>query len=439
MPGPATKLGSLTAHGGSVIGPGCPTVLINNVPAIRVGADMHVCPMFTGYVPHVGMNNIGPGVPTVLIGGLPASTVGDNFLCAGPPAPVVMGAFNVLIGTGAGGGGGSGGGGSSTTMEELKSGKIKPPKGTESLPLEIQAVMAECQPSIPPESFKRRVEQLVLDYGETDQKEPPEKITIADFVEILEAIEREEGYEAARFFASHLDFGTLTSIAMGFISGDDPNPDNDPNIMPTRFMILYGADDAKLQQIDDHPDCADGEEHKMNVANLRKGLRLLGYAVEDGSVYDEYVYMAHLQYMARCASRNAIVSSLADLSSGLSEDQSVRELNDGSKMTNSEKTDQTEGNSADDATTEEEDVPIGCVIVQLTDRKGNPYSKVECTLKSSKGIVGSGTTDIAGYYKWIDMPLDNYKLSVKLDNGNAEVTVPWSSSDKQSHTTIIRN
>ncbi|NLD92265.1 MAG: hypothetical protein GX639_06300 [Fibrobacter sp.] len=307
MPGPATKLGSLTAHGGSVIGPGCPTVLINNVPAIRVGADMHVCPMFTGYVPHVGMNNIGPGVPTVLIGGLPASTVGDNFLCAGPPAPVVMGAFNVLIGTGAGGGGGSGGGGSSTTMEGLKSGKIKPPKGTESLPLEIQAVMAECQPYMPPETFKRRVAQLVLDYGETDQTEPPDKITIADFVEILEAIEREEGYEAARFFASHLDFGTLTSMAMGFISGDDPNPDNDPNIMPTRFMILYGADDAKLQQIDDHPDCADGEEHKMNVANLRKGLRLLGYAVEDGSVYDEYVYMAHLQYMARWAQNSAKV------------------------------------------------------------------------------------------------------------------------------------
>ncbi|NLD94915.1 MAG: hypothetical protein GX639_19850 [Fibrobacter sp.] len=305
MPGPATKLGSLTAHGGSVIGPGCPTVLINNVPAIRVGADMHVCPMFTGYVPHVGMNNIGPGVPTVLIGGLPASTVGDNFLCAGPPAPVVMGTFNVLIGTGAGGGGGSGGGGSSTTMEGLKSGKIKPPKGTESLPLEIQSVMADCQPYMPPESFKRRVEQLVLDYGETDQTEPPEKITIADFVEILEAIESEEGYEAARFFASYLDFGTLTSMAMGFISGDDPNPENDPNIMPTRFMILYGADDAKLQQIDDHPDCADGEEHKMNVANLRMGLRLLGYAVEDGSVYDDYVYMAHLQYMARCAQNRA--------------------------------------------------------------------------------------------------------------------------------------
>jgi hypothetical protein len=293
--------------------------------------------MFTGYVPHVGMNNIGPGVPTVLIGGLPASTVGDNFLCAGPPAPVVIGAFNVLIGTGAGGGGGKGGGKDSTTMEGLKSGKIKPPKGTESLPLEIQAVMAECQPYIPPETFKRRVEQLVLDYGETDQTEPPDKITIADFVEILEAVESEEGYEAARFFSSYLDFGTLISMAMGFISGDDPNPENDPNIMPTRFMILYGADDAKLQQIDNHPDCADGEEHTMNVANLRKGLRLLGYAVEDGCVYDEYVYMAHLQYMARCASRNASLASNNTISHDeLSQNDEHRDVGDGVPVNGSE-------------------------------------------------------------------------------------------------------
>ena len=40
MAGPATKFGSLTGHGGTVIGPGCLTVLINKVPAIRIGADI---------------------------------------------------------------------------------------------------------------------------------------------------------------------------------------------------------------------------------------------------------------------------------------------------------------------------------------------------------------------------------------------------------------
>jgi len=30
--------------------------------------------------------------------------------------------------------------------------------------------------------------------------------------------------------------------------------ENDPNQMPTRFMLLYGMDDRKLQEIDEHPD-----------------------------------------------------------------------------------------------------------------------------------------------------------------------------------------
>lgn len=82
MAGPATKLGSLTAHGGTVIGPGCPTVHSEKTPAIRVGADMHLCPIVTPGtppVPHVGMNNIVPGVPTVLIGKMPCIYNGGQF------------------------------------------------------------------------------------------------------------------------------------------------------------------------------------------------------------------------------------------------------------------------------------------------------------------------------------------------------------------------
>ena len=59
--------------------------------------DMHVCPMVTGIVPHVG----GPiclGLPTVLIGGMPAARVGDMAVCVGPPDVIAMGSFTVLIG-----------------------------------------------------------------------------------------------------------------------------------------------------------------------------------------------------------------------------------------------------------------------------------------------------------------------------------------------------
>jgi len=64
-------------------------------PAARM-TDMHVCPMVTGIVPHVG----GPimlGAPTVLIGSLPAARVTDMAVCVGPPDLIALGSFTVLI------------------------------------------------------------------------------------------------------------------------------------------------------------------------------------------------------------------------------------------------------------------------------------------------------------------------------------------------------
>lgn len=66
------------------------------LPAARVG-DMHVCPMVTVLVPHVGGPILPPGGIPVLIGGLPAARVGDMAVCVGPPDVIVMGSFKVLI------------------------------------------------------------------------------------------------------------------------------------------------------------------------------------------------------------------------------------------------------------------------------------------------------------------------------------------------------
>lgn len=66
-------------------------------PAARI-TDMHVCPMVTALVPHVGGPIVGPGVPTVLIGGVPAAVVGDVATCVGPPDTIVMGSSTVMIG-----------------------------------------------------------------------------------------------------------------------------------------------------------------------------------------------------------------------------------------------------------------------------------------------------------------------------------------------------
>ncbi len=65
-------------------------------PAARMG-DMHVCPMVTGVVPHVG-GPVALGVPTVLIGKMPAATVGKMCVCVGPPDVIALGSFTVLTG-----------------------------------------------------------------------------------------------------------------------------------------------------------------------------------------------------------------------------------------------------------------------------------------------------------------------------------------------------
>jgi uncharacterized Zn-binding protein involved in type VI secretion len=67
------------------------------MPAARL-TDMHVCPMVTVLVPHVGGPILAPGCPTVLIGGLPAARVGDTAVCVGPPDVIILGSFTVLIG-----------------------------------------------------------------------------------------------------------------------------------------------------------------------------------------------------------------------------------------------------------------------------------------------------------------------------------------------------
>jgi uncharacterized Zn-binding protein involved in type VI secretion len=55
--------------------------------------------MVTVLVPHVGGPILPPCCPTVLIGELPAARVGDMALCAaGPPDVIVLGSFTVLIG-----------------------------------------------------------------------------------------------------------------------------------------------------------------------------------------------------------------------------------------------------------------------------------------------------------------------------------------------------
>jgi uncharacterized Zn-binding protein involved in type VI secretion len=95
---PAARVTDLTSHGTPLgPGPGCPTVLIGNLPAWRSGSDFHMCPLFNVLQPHVG-GTVAVGSVTVLIGGLPAARQGDIIIEPGGPNTIAAGAPNVLIG-----------------------------------------------------------------------------------------------------------------------------------------------------------------------------------------------------------------------------------------------------------------------------------------------------------------------------------------------------
>jgi len=89
----AARVTDVTTHGGTIVGPGIPTVLIEGMPA-AVATDNHVCALPpSGHAPTVSIFPIGS--TTVLIGGKPALRTSDTCLC-GAGAPV--GAVTVLIG-----------------------------------------------------------------------------------------------------------------------------------------------------------------------------------------------------------------------------------------------------------------------------------------------------------------------------------------------------
>ncbi len=94
----AARVGDMTAHG-TPLGPGIGSsnVLIGGMPAWRVGADTHACPLVTGVVPHA-TGVVPMGSTTVLINNMPAARQGDSIVEVGPPNTIVIGCPTVLIG-----------------------------------------------------------------------------------------------------------------------------------------------------------------------------------------------------------------------------------------------------------------------------------------------------------------------------------------------------
>lgn len=67
------------------------------LPAARF-SDLHICPMITGVIPHVGGPVVQAICTNVLIGSLPPVQLGCQLVCTGPPDIVMAGSTSVLVG-----------------------------------------------------------------------------------------------------------------------------------------------------------------------------------------------------------------------------------------------------------------------------------------------------------------------------------------------------
>jgi len=89
----AARVADVTNHGGTIVGPGVPTVVIGGMPA-AVATDNHVCALPPNS--HQPTASIFPsGSATVLIGGLPALRTTDACICG---AMAAIGSPTVMIG-----------------------------------------------------------------------------------------------------------------------------------------------------------------------------------------------------------------------------------------------------------------------------------------------------------------------------------------------------
>jgi len=89
----AARVGDTTNHGGTIVGPGVPTVLIGGMPAAVVG-DTHICSLPpNGHQPTA--SPFPSGSATVMIGGVPALRTTDSCICG---AMAAVGEPTVMIG-----------------------------------------------------------------------------------------------------------------------------------------------------------------------------------------------------------------------------------------------------------------------------------------------------------------------------------------------------
>ena len=121
--------------------------------------------------------------------------------------------------------------------------------------------------------------------------------------EQLTKIEEEESEAIAQACVNGLNYLALCELA------DVSDPVNNPNLMPTKYMILKGASDSALDGEGNLSDVSftlhTDLPHTYSVASIGRALKLLGCIeeVEDGALFEGALFDAYCAYRATLATK----------------------------------------------------------------------------------------------------------------------------------------
>ncbi len=101
------------------------------------------------------------------------------------------------------------------------------------------------------------------------------RLTVKKLADKLAEIEKDQGHEIALLGVESLDYVKICHLCL------EKHPDDDPHLMPSKYMILWGATDKGLdakKHLDPFPYNTTGKEkHVLSVENLSKILAAIGW------------------------------------------------------------------------------------------------------------------------------------------------------------------
>lgn len=82
---------------------------------------------------------------------------------------------------------------------------------------------------------------------------------------------------------------------------------------------------------------------------------------------------------------------------------------------------------------------MGSVWVKLLSPKGVPIAGLDCTLKGASKSLPRKVADKDGLVQWTSVPLDEYKLEMKLGSMILNQVLPWLQDQEAPHIQRVRN